>query len=239
MSSSSKFIPRNMILFVLFSFKSLCFVRRAMSTCVAEAATALVEPAATGVTGQDDAYTIFAVEKYYTKCFDNDKKSVKGIEECVKVDKLIQKEATKIGGSKKPMVSSDSYQSIIKFSSEPTKWVEEKKMDPWFEDSMSSKHMYKWQIENKDERSVHAKMSIESLADPKMEEQNIQSVTVPVLPSPKKQDVSNLSSRKVISISTPTIKAYVAQKGEAEKYEYKSKGIRVKRYCTCDTNKEK
>ena len=87
-----------------------------MSTCVAVAATALVEPVATSVTGQDDAYTIFAVEKYYTKCFDNDKKSVKGIEECVKVDTVIQKEATKTGGSNKSVLSSDSYQSFIRFS---------------------------------------------------------------------------------------------------------------------------
>ena len=65
-----------------------------MSTCVAEAATTLVEPVPTGVTGQDDAYKIYANEKFYTKCFDNDKKSVKGNEECVKVDTLIQKEAT-------------------------------------------------------------------------------------------------------------------------------------------------
>ena len=79
-----------------------------MSSCVAEATT--------GVTRQDDAYKISIVEKSYTKWFDNDEKSVKGIEECVKVDTLIQKEATKIGGSKKPMVSSDSYQSFIRFS---------------------------------------------------------------------------------------------------------------------------
>ena len=77
--------------------------------------------------------------------------------------------------------------------------------------------------------SAHAKISTESLVDPKMEEQKLQSVTAPVMPSPKKQDVSNLSSRKVNSINTPPIKAYVAQKGEAEKYEYKSKGIKVKK----------
>ena len=65
-----------------------------MSTCVAEVATALVEPAATGVTGQDDAYKISVDGISYTKCFDNDKKSVKGNEEFVKVDTLIQKEAT-------------------------------------------------------------------------------------------------------------------------------------------------
>ena len=45
------------------------------------------------------------------------------------------------------------------------------------------------------------------------------SVTALVLPSPKKQDVSNLASRKVNSIITPPINAYVAQKGEAEQYE--------------------
>ena len=66
----------------------------AMFACVAEAATALVEPAATGVTGQDDAYKISVDGISYTKCFDNDKKSVKGNEEFVKVDTLIQKEAT-------------------------------------------------------------------------------------------------------------------------------------------------
>ena len=59
-----------------------------MSACV-EAATALVEPVETGVTGQNDAYKVSADEKYYTKCFDNDKKPVKGNEECVKVDTLI------------------------------------------------------------------------------------------------------------------------------------------------------
>ena len=52
-------------------------------------------------------------------------------------------------------------------------------------------------------------------------------MTAPVLTSPNKQDVSNLASRKVNSIITPPIKAYVAQKGEVEQYEYKSKGIRV------------
>ena len=63
-----------------------------------------------------DAYKISADEKSYTKCFDNDKKSVKGNEECVKVYTLIQKYATEIEGSKEPMVSSDSYQSFIRFS---------------------------------------------------------------------------------------------------------------------------
>ena len=67
--------------------------QEAMSTCV-EAATALVEPVATDVTGQNDAYNISADEKSYTKFFDNDKNSVKGNEECIKVDTLIQKEAT-------------------------------------------------------------------------------------------------------------------------------------------------
>ena len=83
-----------------------------MSTCVAEAATALVEPVEIGVTGQDDAYKIFVDEKYYTKWFDNYKKSIKGNEECVKVGTLIQKETTETGGSKKPTVSSNSYQSF-------------------------------------------------------------------------------------------------------------------------------
>ena len=160
-----------------------------MSTCVAEATTALVEPVETGVTGQDDAYKIYVDEKSYTKFFDNDKKLVKGNEECVKVDTLIQKEATETIGSKKPMVSLDSYQSFIRFSSELAKWVEEKHMDLWFEDSIYSKHMYKWKIGDKDERSAHAKISTESLTDPKMEEQKIQSVTALVLPSPKKKDV--------------------------------------------------
>ena len=88
-----------------------------MYACVIEVATALLKPVATGVTGHDDAYKISVDEKSYTKFFDNEKKSVKGIEECVKVDTLIQKEATKTGGSKKPLVSSDLYQSFIRFSS--------------------------------------------------------------------------------------------------------------------------
>ena len=58
-----------------------------------------------------------------------------------------------------------------------------------------------------------------------MEEHKLHSMTAPVLPSPKKQDVSNLASRKFNSINTPPIKDYVAQKGEAVQYEYKSKGI--------------
>ena len=53
--------------------------------------------------------------------------------------------------------------------------------------------MDKWKIGDKDKRSAHAKMSTESLAHPKMEEQKLHSVTAPVLPSPKKQNVSNLS----------------------------------------------
>ena len=44
-----------------------------MSTCVAKAATALVEPTATSVTGQDDAYKISVDEISYTKCFDNER----------------------------------------------------------------------------------------------------------------------------------------------------------------------
>ena len=60
-------------------------------------------------------------------------------------------------------------------------------MDPWFEDSMFSKHMDKWNIGYKDERSAHAKMSTKSLADPKMEEQKLQSVIALVFPSLKKQ----------------------------------------------------
>ena len=66
-------------------------------------------------------------------------------------------------------------------------------MDPWFEDSISSKHMDKWHIGDKDERSAHAKMRTQSLADPKMEEKNLHRVTALVLPSPKKKDVSNLA----------------------------------------------
>ena len=75
-----------------------------------------MEPLGTGVTGQDDAYKISADEKSYTKCFDNDKKSVNGNEECVKVDTLIQKEETETRGSKKPVGSSNPYQSFIRFS---------------------------------------------------------------------------------------------------------------------------
>ena len=45
--------------------------------------------------------------------------------------------------------------------------------DPWFEYSISYKHMDKWKIGDKDERSAHAKMSTESLVDPKMEEQKL------------------------------------------------------------------
>ena len=70
-----------------------------------------------------------------------------------------------------------------------------------------------------------------------MEEQKLQSVTAPVSSSPKKQDVSNLASMKVNSISIPPIKTYDAQKGEAEKYEYKSKGIRVNKSCATPTKK--
>ena len=83
---------------------------------------------------------------------------------------MIQKDAIEIGRSKKPVVSSYSYQSFISFSSAPSKWVEEKQMDQWFEDSMYSNHMDKWQIRDKDEMSAHDKMSIESLGDPKMED---------------------------------------------------------------------
>ena len=63
------------------------------------------------------------------------------------------------------------------------------------------------------------------------------SVTAPVLPSPKKQYVSNLASRKVNSISIPPIKDYYAQKGEDVKYEYKSKGIKVNKSCATPTKK--
>ena len=79
------------------------WAQEAMSACV-EATTALVEPVATGVTGQNDAYKISADEKYYTKFLGNDKKSVKGNEDCVKIDTLIQKEPTETIGSKKPVV---------------------------------------------------------------------------------------------------------------------------------------
>jgi len=212
--------------------------QEAMSACVAEAATALVEPVTTGVAGQDDACGVSADDRPYTKCFENDKKSVKGNEECVKVDTLIPKAAIEIGGSKKPVVSSDSYQSLRRFPSEPTNWVEEKQVDPWFEDSKTYKHMDKRQIGDKDERNPHAKMSSESsLSDHKMEEQKQHSMTAPVLPSPKKQDGSNLASRQGNSISTPPNKAYVALKGEADQYERKSKSIRVKKSCTTPAKK--
>ena len=48
-----------------------------------------------GVTRQNDAYKISVDENYYTKCFHTDKKSVKGNEECVKVDTLIKKKQQK------------------------------------------------------------------------------------------------------------------------------------------------
>ena len=73
--------------------------QEAMSACVAEVANVLFKPVETSVTRQNDAYKISADEKYYTKCFNNYKKLVKGNEECVKVDTLIQKEATETGGS--------------------------------------------------------------------------------------------------------------------------------------------
>ena len=56
-------------------------------------------------------------------------------------------------------------------------------------------------------------------------------MTALVFHSPKKQDVSNLASRQVNSISTPPIKDYVSPKGEDEQYEYKSRGIKVNKYC--------
>ena len=83
--------------------KSCHQAQEAMAACV-EAATALVEPVATGVTGQNDAYKIYVDEKSYTKFLDNDKNSVKGNEECVKIDTLIQKEAIETIGSKKHVV---------------------------------------------------------------------------------------------------------------------------------------
>ena len=64
--------------------------QEAMFACV-EAATALVELVATSVIGQNDAYKISVDEKSYTKFLDNDKKAIKGNEECVKIDTLIQK----------------------------------------------------------------------------------------------------------------------------------------------------
>ena len=79
------------------------WAQEAMFACV-EAVTALVEPVATGVTGKNDAYNISADGKSYTKFLDNDKKSVKGNEECVKIHTLIQKEPTETIGSKKPVV---------------------------------------------------------------------------------------------------------------------------------------
>ena len=79
------------------------WAQEAMSACV-EAATALVELVATGVTGKNNAYKIYVDEKYYTKFLDNYKKSVKGNEECVKIDTLIKKEPTETIGSKKPVV---------------------------------------------------------------------------------------------------------------------------------------
>ena len=80
-------------------------------------------------------------------------------------------------------------------------------------------------------------MSTESLTDPKIEEKKLQSVTASVFPSPKKQVVSDLATRQVNSISTPPIKAYVAQKVEVEQYEYKSKGIRLKKSCVTPAKK--
>ena len=77
-------------------------------------------------------------------------------------------------------MSSDSYKSFIRFYSEPAKWVEKKHMDPWFEYSMSSKHMDKWRIGDKDEMSAHAKMSTKSLADPKLKEQKKKSLLIPL-----------------------------------------------------------
>ena len=55
-------------------YKRCLWAQEVMSPCGAEDATALVEPEATGVTGQDDAYNISTDEKSYTKFFDNDKK---------------------------------------------------------------------------------------------------------------------------------------------------------------------
>ena len=58
--------------------------------------------------------------------------------------------------------------------------------------------MDKWKIGDKDERNEHDKMSTESLVDKKIEEKNLQSLTAPVLPSPKKKDDSNLASGQVL-----------------------------------------
>lgn len=212
--------------------------QEAMSACVAEAATASVEPMTTVVAGQDDACGISADERPYTKCFENDKKAVKGNEECVKVDMLIPKSANEIGCSKKPVAPSDPYQSFMRFPSEPVSWVEEKQVDPLFEDSKTYKHMDKQQNGDKDERNANTKMPSESsLSDHKMEEQKKHSMTAPVLFSPKKQNGANLASRQGNSISTPLNKANFALKGEADQYEYKSKSIRLKKSCMTPAKK--
>ena len=80
-------------------------------------------------------------------------------------------------------------------------------------------------------------MSTESLTNPKIEEQKLQSMTASVFPSLKKKSVSNLATRQVNSISIPPVKAYDAQKSEVEQYEYNSKGIRVNKSCATPTNK--
>lgn len=212
--------------------------QEAMSACVAEAATASVEPMTTGVAGQDGACWSSADERPYTKCFENDKKAVKGNEECVKVDMLIPKSANEIGCSKKPLASSDSYQSFMRFPSELVSWVEEKQVNPLFQDSKTYKHVDKQKNGDKDERNANTKIPSESsLFDYKLEEQKKHSMTAPVLFSPKKQDGANLASRQGNSISTPLNKAHVALKGEAEQCEYKSKIIRVKKSCMTPAKK--
>ena len=77
--------------------------------------------------------------------------------------------------------------------------------------------MDKWNIGDKDERSAHAKikMSIESLADPKMEEQKLQSVAAPVLPSPKKQDALIQLQGKSIQLAHLLSRIMLHKKGEA------------------------
>ncbi|KAH9323709.1 hypothetical protein KI387_018348 [Taxus chinensis] len=204
--------------------------QEAMSACVAEAATALMDPVTTGSDAQDDALGIYSNENPYTECCENEGKLVQGSEGCIKGSHSsfpVEVIGTVI---KKSVMCPDLHQLHGSLPSEPSSCVEKMQVNSMFEDSFIHAQRDKWQTVDNVDMNVQAKISDRlSLPSRKMEEWKDNGTIASILSSPKKQDSSEFTLRRGNSPHYSPIKVHGAVKVDAGQYEYKCKSTKVKK----------
>ncbi|XP_057820295.2 uncharacterized protein LOC131033169 isoform X2 [Cryptomeria japonica] len=204
--------------------------QEAMSACVAEAATA--SNMTNGSDGQEDAWGISSHEKPFTECFDSERKLVHGNEDCMK--RSHSSFPVEVTGTvvKKSVMFPDLHQSYGSLLSEPSNCLEKKQVNSKFEDLMTPIQRGKWQTLENGDLNVQPKISDRlSLSSHKKDEWKHNGMIASKLPSPKKQDGSEIILRRGNSPHQSPIKVHGAVRVDADEHENKSKSIKVKRSC--------